>query len=109
VKVKDPGDLFYNDLLPEKQTHWESQPLPHSFAAKFEDTKTVAWRTIPRSYLIYEDDNTIPPFVQEAMAQKCQEEGAEMTAKRTKSGHSPFLSKVDGTADFLRRAAGEKF
>ncbi|CZR55879.1 uncharacterized protein PAC_05767 [Phialocephala subalpina] len=109
VKVKGAENLFYNDLPEEQRAHWASQLLPHSYATKFNGTKTVAWRTIPSSYLICEDDNALPPFVQEAMVKKCQDEGADMTAERIKSGHSPFLSKTDETADFLRRAAGEKF
>jgi hypothetical protein len=31
-----------------------------------------------------------------------------MVTERVFSGHSPFLSKPGETADFLRRAAGEK-
>ncbi|KUJ18949.1 alpha/beta-hydrolase [Mollisia scopiformis] len=108
VKVTGPENLFYNDLPPDQQAYWASQLLPHSYATKFQGTKTVAWKKVPCSYLICENDNAIPSFVQEAMVKKCQEEGAEMEAERIKSGHSPFLSKVDETADFLRRAAGEK-
>ncbi|KAE8449320.1 hypothetical protein EG329_008221 [Mollisiaceae sp. DMI_Dod_QoI] len=108
VKVKGAENLFYNDLAPDQPSYWASQLLPHSYATKFQGTKSVAWKKIPSSYLICEDDNAISPFVQEAMVKQCQDEGAEMDVERIKSGHSPFLSKVNETADFLRRAAGEK-
>jgi hypothetical protein len=83
------------------------QLAPHSYATKFVGVPSAAWRTIPSSYLICEDDRAIPVFVQEAMVKACQEGGAQMQVQRIFCFHSPFLSQPDATVEFLRRAAGE--
>lgn len=53
-----------------------------------------------------EDDRAIPVQVQDAMVQKCREEGAEMETERVWSGHSPFLSKTEEVVGWLRGVAG---
>jgi hypothetical protein len=82
---------------------------PHSNATKRTGASSAAWKTIPSSYLICEDDRAIPVFIQEAMVKACQDAGASMETERVFSSHSPFLSKPDETVGFLRRAAGEVF
>jgi hypothetical protein len=104
VTCSDPIPTFYHDHSPEQAAHWASKLQPHSYATKFIGTTSSSWRTISNSYLICEDDRAIPVFVQEAS----QDAGADMVTERVFSGHSPFLAKPGETADFLRRAAGEK-
>ena len=65
----------------------------------------AAWRHIPSTYLVCEDDMAIPLGFQEAMIAR---PGASFTVERCKSAHSPFLSMPEFTANIVRRAAGEK-
>jgi hypothetical protein len=91
--------------LPSK-AHRPSKLAPHSCATNFVGVPSAAWRTIPSSYLICEDDRAILVFVQEAMVKACQDGGAQMQVERIFCSHSPFLSQPDTTVEVLGRAAG---
>lgn len=66
-----------------------------------------AWMEIPTSYLLCEDDQAIPLAAQEAMTRMVKEKGGEVQTERTSAGHSPFLSRPDETAQWIRMVAGE--
>lgn len=65
----------------------------------------AAWKHIPSTYLVCENDNAIPLQAQEMMI---GQPGANFTVERCAASHSPFLSMPDFTVDVIRRAAGEK-
>jgi len=46
----------------------------------------------------------IPFPIQQAFAQRAKEDGAEFTTRELKSGHSPFLSRPEETAEVLLEA-----
>ncbi|KAH7089541.1 Alpha/beta hydrolase fold-1 [Paraphoma chrysanthemicola] len=100
VYPTDPA-IFYNDLpIAEQQKHFakiESQ----TYAVFHDKTKHASWRQIPTSYLLCEDDLAIPSFAQTGMTQAVKDAGAEIEVHRIKAGHSPFLSKVDETVDWI--------
>lgn len=101
-------EVFYNDLPEADQKHWFSTCRPHVMATLRGKTTGAAWKVIPTSYLLCEDDLAVVPQYQEAMIKAVQNAGAEIDVTRFKCGHSPFLSKVDETAEWVRRVAGEK-
>ncbi|KAF2183819.1 alpha/beta-hydrolase [Zopfia rhizophila CBS 207.26] len=103
----DPN-IFYNDLSAEEQQKWMSKLQTHAFATKKAKSTGAAWKEIPSSYLICEDDNAIPKVAQEAMTKGAKDAGAEMEIEVIKASHSPFLSQPDRVVEFIRRAAGEK-
>ena len=105
---KDPIAGFYHDLPPAEGEYWKSKLLRHSFATVNVAAASAAWKTIPSSYLICEDDRAIPPEIQGLMVKTCQDLGAKMETERIFCSHSPFLAKPDETVGFLRRAAGEE-
>lgn len=107
VGVKDPIEHFYHDLPPASAAHFASKLQLHSYATIFTGAKSAAWRTIPSTYLICEDDRAIIPMVQEATVKACQDAGAQMESERIFCSHSPFLVKPDEVVAWLRRAAGE--
>jgi pimeloyl-ACP methyl ester carboxylesterase len=100
---KKAEEIFYHDLPKEEAEYWTSKLKPHSYATKFVGAESAAWRTIPSTYIITEDDRAIPVLVQEAMVKACRDEGAEMETERIFSSHSPFLSKPDDFVGILRR------
>jgi pimeloyl-ACP methyl ester carboxylesterase len=102
-----PEKIFYHDLPLSEAAYWSSKLKRHSYSTKFAGASTAAWRTIPSTYLICEDDRANPVVVQEAMVKACQDAGADMKTERLFASHSPFLSKPDEFVAFLRRAAGE--
>jgi hypothetical protein len=107
VTWKDPISGFYHDLPAEEGEYWASKLQRHSFVTFTIGAASAAWKTIPSSYLICEDDRAIRPQVQEFMVKTCQDLGANMETERIFCSHSPFLVRPDETVGFLRRAAGE--
>ena len=107
VTTKTPVSTFYHDIPTPVAEVWASKLVKHSYATLFVGTKSAAWRTIPSTYLICEDDRAIPNFVQEGMVKACQDAGAPMVTERIFASHSPFLVKPDEVVAFVRRAAGE--
>jgi len=107
LHARNPEAAFYHDLEPEQAAYWSSKLLPHSHATNFAPATGAAWKTIPSTYLVCEDDRAIPAFRQDAIVKACQEAGAPMVVERIFSSHSPFLAKPDETVGVVRRAAGE--
>lgn len=99
-------EVFYNDCAPDvqdaalKEIKWNySENVRHS------PCWYTAWKEIESNYLICEIDNAIPLAAQEAMSG--QEGGRWKRVERMHAGHSPFLSRPEETAVFVRKCAGE--
>jgi pimeloyl-ACP methyl ester carboxylesterase len=69
----------------------------HSLAAFKQPLTNVGWKAVPSTYVIGERDQAIPPFAQDAMAQRAGE------VLRMDTGHSPFLSQPEALAGLLRQ------
>jgi hypothetical protein len=108
VTFKDPIAGFYHDLPAAEAEHWKSKLRRHSYATFHASARSAAWKTIPSSYLMCEDDRALPIYTQEILVKSCQDLGAKMETERIFCSHSPFLAKPDETLGFLRRAAGEE-
>ena len=100
----DPVDHFYHDIDPKVAEEAVKKTGRHSIAAKWSEPTYAAWKHIPSTYLVCEEDRAIPLAVQEAWI---SQPGANFTVERCTSAHSPFLSMPDYTAEVVRRAAGE--
>lgn len=79
----------------------------HAFSTFADKTRAESWREIPTSYLLCEDDMTIPAAAQESMTRKVKETGADIEVKRIKSDHSPFLGCPEVVVQWIRETAGE--
>jgi hypothetical protein len=101
------SEVLYSDLPTDEQKHWHSQLESQSVASFYAKTTGAAWTSIPTSYLLCEDDLTIPVGGQEAMTNSVKEMGGDIEVTRIKSGHSPFLSQLDETVKWVRQVAGE--
>lgn len=105
VRSSQEKDIFYNKCSPEVA---EEQIAKLELFAKgtFESRPTyAAWKHIPCTYLVCENDHAIPLVAQEAMI---AQEGANFDVVRCSADHSPFLCMPDFTAEVVRRAAGEE-
>ncbi|KAH6868194.1 Alpha/beta hydrolase fold-1 [Alternaria rosae] len=101
--------IFYSDLPLDEQAYWFSQIQPHSLASAYAKTTGAAWKNIPSSYLVCEEDKSMPVIAQDKMIEVVRAEGAEVQVTRLACGHSPFLSRVQETVQWVRRVAGEDF
>ncbi|KAI4912126.1 uncharacterized protein J4E92_010171 [Alternaria infectoria] len=106
IHALDPH-VFYSDLPPDEQAYWFSQIQPHSLASAYAKTTGAAWKNIPSAYLVCEEDRSMPVVAQEKMIEMARAEGGEVQVTRLGCGHSPFLSRVQETVEWVRRVAGE--
>jgi hypothetical protein len=70
-------------------------------------SRSAAWRKIPSSYLVCEDDRAIPVQAQDGIIAKVKELGGEIETERLFVSHSPYIVNPEYVSRFLRRAAGE--
>lgn len=98
--------IFYNDCTPEVAEAMAASLTHHSWRCFFSNVTYAAWRDIPSTYLVCENDNAIPGSAQEGLLENTP--GHLFEIERCQASHSPFLSMPKETADVIRRAAGEK-
>ncbi len=94
-----PEEIFYNDLPPEVAAAAVRRLVPHARKVFLDPLHGTAWREVPTTFIVCEQDNAIPAGAQDAMAARAG------TVHRLDSGHSPFLSRPDDVARLLRAAA----
>jgi hypothetical protein len=106
VHANNATNAFYNDATPEQQKKYEAMLRPHALATKHTPTTGAAHLKIPSTYLVCELDNAMPMQAQEGMVKGAQDGGAvDFKSEKIHSGHSPFMTKPQETAEYLLRAA----
>ena len=101
--VKAPG-IFYHDCSAESVeyalAHLGPQPiLPQETPVKLGDN----YESVPRSYILGEDDHTIPPEEQENIVA----DWPKGDVHRLNCGHSPFFSQPEPLARLIGEIVGE--
>ncbi|KAF5624586.1 alpha beta hydrolase family domain protein [Fusarium sp. NRRL 52700] len=99
----DPIHLFYHDL-PEEEAQWaKSTMVAHGTDVQHApiNCEKVAWRVIPLTYIICEEDQGLLSFLQEGMIEKVEEQGVSVQKYRLPSSHSPFLSMPGKLANIV--------
>jgi pimeloyl-ACP methyl ester carboxylesterase len=95
-----PEEIFFNDCTGTDAAEAVSQLEPQSLPSFKQPVRSVAWRDEPSTYVICEQDNAIPPFMQEQLAQRAGD------VRRLGTSHSPFLSEPDGVVEIIVELAG---
>jgi hypothetical protein len=104
MTVPEGPAIFYNDLPSETANTWSSQ-LHHQAWPTFQTPLShAAYKDVPSTYLLCEQDAAIPLVAQQAMAGFV---GEGITTHLCKSGHSPFLSMPETVVNVIRKASGE--
>jgi pimeloyl-ACP methyl ester carboxylesterase len=99
VPVPDnPGGTFYQDLSPDVAAAAARRLVPQSVRSWSEGVRAAGWHTVPATYVLCEQDQALPPALQEQFALRAG------SRYRLASGHSPFLSMPDELADVLDQA-----
>lgn len=91
----NPRELFYNTCRDDTALTIIPTLTTHSLRSFSDTIDHVAWRELSTVYILTLQDRAIPPSYQSVMADR---------ATRTltiDSDHSPFLGRVDATADIL--------
>ncbi|KAL8974404.1 MAG: hypothetical protein Q9197_001373 [Variospora fuerteventurae] len=84
------AEKLYNDLPPDEAALWESRLVAQSYRVQETQLTRAAWKYIPSTYLVTENDQAVPPQYQEAFAKQ-----AGATVERCSSGHSAQLSQPE--------------
>ena len=95
LRPKGPEEIFFNDCSPADAKQYSSQLTLQSWAGVTQPVTRTAWRSAPSTYIVCEDDNALPVFGQEAMAQRADR------VVRLAAGHDPFLSRPKEVAALL--------
>lgn len=105
-----PVEAFYHDLPKAEGEKWAALLKPAtSLPAMMQPSKYTAYEDIPVHFLLCTDDRANPVEVQRLVVDRIQQnEKAKLQVTELHCSHSPFLSRVEETTAFLRRAAGEE-
>ncbi|MFI6095271.1 alpha/beta fold hydrolase [Lentzea sp. NPDC051213] len=95
IRPLTPETVFFNDVGDAPVDRLETQ----SYAAVTDRLTQAAWHTVGSTYVVCENDNAIPVFAQDAMAQRAT------SVQRLPPGHSPFLSRPAELAAIITTAA----
>ncbi|MFJ8364230.1 alpha/beta hydrolase [Streptomyces sp. NPDC093984] len=98
--VHDPVRALYGDVDPDLAERCVARLGHQSLSAVHQPLTEAAWRTVPSTYVLCEDDVAIPLPLQEEMAKHAQR------VRRLRSSHSPFLSRPAELARLLRDEIG---
>jgi pimeloyl-ACP methyl ester carboxylesterase len=91
-----PEEIFFNDVSEDATRAAVQQLAPQSMAAVKSPVTAVAWRDVPTTYVICDQDNAIPVPAQEMLA------GRADNVTRLDASHSPFLSQPDAVVGVIR-------
>jgi pimeloyl-ACP methyl ester carboxylesterase len=96
VRVTMPEAVFYNGVAQELTTQAVAAIGLQSTSSLTQPLSRAAWRELPSTYVVCEQDQAIPVEAQEAMS------GRAGTVLRLDTGHSPFLAAPAELAALLR-------
>ncbi|QOV47814.1 alpha/beta hydrolase [Streptomyces chromofuscus] len=96
-----PVPLFYADAPTADAEAAAARLVPQSTRSFSETVTAAAWHTIPSTYVVCEQDQALPPQLQEELATRAG------TVHRMASSHSPFLSMPGRFAALLTKIASE--
>lgn len=96
VTLADPEPFFY-DVEPAL-ARWAVDGLTYqSWSSLIEPLTNAAWRVIPSTYIVADNERELPIAAQLLFAQRAGEE------RHISSGHAPYLSKPGELAAILRK------
>jgi pimeloyl-ACP methyl ester carboxylesterase len=102
LTVDGPQQVFYNTCSPAVADAAAARLRPQTTASFVEPVRSVAWRDVPSTYVICDQDHAIPVAAQEAMSAHA---GA---THHLDSDHSPFLTDPEAVADLIRAVAHKR-
>jgi pimeloyl-ACP methyl ester carboxylesterase len=95
----DPRETFYSDLSDQEAAEAISRLVDQSLLSCVEPTTRAAWRNVPSTYVICEQDRQFPLALQEKYAKQATD------VRRVPTGHMPMLSAPDRLAAILESYA----
>ncbi|KAH7372278.1 catalytic protein [Pyrenochaeta sp. MPI-SDFR-AT-0127] len=97
--LKEGASLLYNDLPAEEAALWGSRLIPQSHAVQKTEIERTAYKYIPSTYLVCQNDKAAPPQYQEMFAG-----AAGSKVMKCDASHSPMLSQPEMLVDRIVEA-----
>jgi acetyl esterase/lipase len=108
LTVPDPATWFFNDLPPADAAAWAKKLVVHPTSAQFDSITHEAYRSIPTTYIVCDNDAGLIPMVQEMMIENVRNAGVNVDVERLPASHSPFLSMPAKTAKLVLKIASKE-
>ena len=89
------GEVLYADCPPDVAAGAGARLTRQSVAAIATPQSAAAWKTVPSTYVVCEQDAAVPPPAQEMMSARAG------TVHRLPSSHSPFFSRPAEVCDII--------
>ncbi|GMG23517.1 unnamed protein product [Aspergillus oryzae] len=86
---------------------WAKKLVVHPKSAQFDTISNEAYRSIPATYIVCEQDAALIPMVQEMMIGNVRKVGVDIDVERLPASHSPFLSMPEETAKLVLKIASQ--
>jgi hypothetical protein len=95
--------MFYQDVDDETVSELAKDLRPQSFAAFWSTTTHAAWRHIPTTYILCTADRPTTVTAAQYLIDTAKASGTHRIDNviRIDTGHSPFISRPEWTADTL--------
>lgn len=111
-----PVEMFYHDVPRKDAEYYASLLVPHVWSVYRTPVPFAGFKIVPTHYLLTEDDKSLPAEWQRLIIQMADDatlqadpQGGKIMVDSIFTSHSPFLSKVDETAMWVRKCVGETF
>ncbi|KAI1142081.1 alpha/beta-hydrolase [Hypoxylon sp. FL0543] len=103
VRPEDAKDMFYQDLDDETVAELAKDLRPQSLASYWSTTTFAAWRYIPTTYILGTADRPTTVAAAQYLVDRAKANGTHMIDKiiHVDTGHSPFISRPEWTAQTL--------
>jgi pimeloyl-ACP methyl ester carboxylesterase len=110
LHVNEPGPTywFYQDLPAEEADKWTQLLKPQAWGVNEDKSRSAAYEVIPTTYLVTRNDAAFPVEIQRGLVAAASARGLQIKTEEIDSSHSPFLSRVEETGDFIMRSVEGK-
>lgn len=105
IHIHDPEMHFYNDLTPDAAKSSAAKLVVHPTSASWTDVTREAFKEIPVTYLLCENDQALMLEVQKMTCGRIEALGVKVDYKICAAGHSPFLSMPEQLAKIVNKVA----
>ncbi|KAK0744968.1 Alpha/beta hydrolase fold-1 [Apiosordaria backusii] len=108
VKPEDVKGMFYQDLDDDTVAELAKELRPQSLGAFWSTTTHAAWRHIPTTYILTTGDRPTTVVAAQYLVDSAKASGPHKIDKliKVETGHSPFISRPEWTAQTLIEEAG---
>lgn len=96
----------FSDIPESDGLAWTAKMEDHSAISFHGELTYAAYKYIPSTFLLCEEDKVLPPAYQEKFITTIQDNGGNVARHTCALGHCPNISKPDIVVQVIRSSAG---